>query len=62
MAALLASGTIAVHVGDPRDSRRRDRYGRTLATTSVNDRDAGEVMIAEGLARPWDSKRQSWCD
>lgn len=30
-----------------------DRYGRTLARLSVNGRDAGEYLIARGLARPW---------
>jgi endonuclease YncB( thermonuclease family) len=62
MAELLGSGTIRVTVGDPRDGRRRDRYGRTLATISVDGRDVGEIMVAEGLARPWDGKRHPWCD
>lgn len=30
-----------------------DRYGRTLATLSVNGRDAGQYLIARGLAHPW---------
>lgn len=30
-----------------------DKYGRTLATVSVQGRDAGEYLIAQGLARPW---------
>lgn len=30
-----------------------DRYGRTLATVSVNGRDAGQYLIARGLAKPW---------
>lgn len=30
-----------------------DRYGRTLATLSVNGRDAGSYLVSLGLARPW---------
>jgi endonuclease YncB( thermonuclease family) len=59
--ALLAGGGIAVHVGDPQDGRTRDRHGRTLATVSAGGRDVGEVLVAEGLARPWDGRRHPWC-
>lgn len=31
----------------------QDRYGRTLAQIYVGDQDAGEYLIARGLARPW---------
>lgn len=30
-----------------------DAYGRTLATLSVNGRDAGEYLVSLGMARPW---------
>lgn len=30
-----------------------DRYGRTLATLSVNGRDAGAYLVALGLAKWW---------
>ena len=30
-----------------------DPYGRTLATVSVNGVDAGDYLVAQGLARPW---------
>jgi endonuclease YncB( thermonuclease family) len=30
-----------------------DRYGRTLARVTVNGRDAGDYLIALGLARRW---------
>ena len=30
-----------------------DPYGRTLATVSVNGVDAGDYLIARGLAKPW---------
>jgi endonuclease YncB( thermonuclease family) len=45
--AFLARGTVFV----VRDGE--DKYGRTLARVSVNGRDAGEYLIAQGLARPW---------
>lgn len=45
------------------ERRGRDRYGRTLAVLAVNGRDVAEIMIAEGLARPYHGKRRkSWCD
>ncbi|WP_353807019.1 hypothetical protein [Mesorhizobium sp.] len=28
----------------------------------VDGRDVGEILIAEGVARPWTGKRRSWCD
>lgn len=62
MAELLASGTVAMLEGDRDSGRLTDRYGRTLATIEVDGRDVGEIMIAEGLARPWVGKRQPWCD
>ncbi len=30
-----------------------DPYGWTLATVSVNGVDAGDYLVAQGLARPW---------
>lgn len=30
-----------------------DRFGRTLATLSVNGRDAGNYLVRQGLARAW---------
>ena len=38
-----------------------DRYGRTLARVSVNGRDVGQVLVREGLARPYGTGRRSWC-
>lgn len=42
---------------------RRDRYGRGLARLLINGRDVGEILISEGLARPYDgrSRRTLWC-
>jgi micrococcal nuclease len=41
--------------------RDEDRYGRKLRTIERNGRSLGDVLIAEGLARPWDGARRSWC-
>ncbi len=44
------------------ESGKIDRYGRTLAKLTANGRDVGEILIAEGLARPYfGKKRESWC-
>lgn len=46
------------------DSGRRDRYGRHLGTLIIDGRDAADLMIEAGMARPYTgrTKRQSWCD
>lgn len=38
-----------------------DRYGRTLAVVTVNGRSAGDMLVAEGLARTWSGRREPWC-
>lgn len=39
-----------------------DRYGRLLGNTILPDgRDYGDVMIAEGLAAPWEGRQHEWC-
>ncbi len=39
-----------------------DKYNRKLARLFVGDRDVGNILIGEGLARPYfGGKRQSWC-
>ena len=45
--ALLASGPVRIN------RQGKDAYGRTLARVTVNGRDAGEYLIANGLARRW---------
>lgn len=62
MQALLEGGKVRVRPGDPKDGRTKDRFGRTLATVTIDGKDVGEIMIAEGLVRPWEGKRRSWCD
>lgn len=41
--------------------RSQDRHGRALAYVIVDNRDFGELLIAQGLARSWTGRRQSWC-
>lgn len=62
MDALLRGGKVTIRVGDPLDGRRRDRHGRTLATIEVDGSDVAKIMIGEGLARPWEGRRRSWCN
>lgn len=45
--AFVATGRVTI------ERLGQDRYGRTLAQIYVGDRDAGEYLIARGLARPW---------
>lgn len=41
---------------------RDDIYGRSLVDARLPDgRDAGEVLIAEGLAQPWPNRGNRWC-
>lgn len=39
----------------------QDRYGRTLVRIRVDGRDVGEVLVGEGLARPYAGGRKPWC-
>lgn len=57
LAELLAGGATVRRRG-------RDRYGRALAVVEdAEGRDVAQVMIAEGLARPYDGRgrRGGWC-
>jgi len=58
---LLDSGPVTIHLGDPNNGRLIDRFGRTLATLSVNGVDVGDVLVAEHLARFWTAPKRSWC-
>lgn len=42
-------------------SRDVDVYGRQLRRVERDGRSFGAVLVAEGLARPWDGARRSWC-
>lgn len=45
--AFLSSGDVVVH------RTGRKSYDRSLATVTVNGRDAGEYLVSMGLARRW---------
>lgn len=64
LASLLREGPVTLARCEPakpgRAPRCQDQYGRTLAALSVNGRDAGQTLIAEGLATSWPHRRD-WC-
>ncbi|WP_082132743.1 thermonuclease family protein [Pelagerythrobacter marensis] len=39
----------------------KDRYGRTLAIVTNDGGSIGDQLVAEGLARTWAGRRESWC-
>lgn len=52
---LLNTNAFVVHTAG------EDRYGRTLATIKIDGRDVGDILIEEGLARPWPDGYEFWC-
>jgi endonuclease YncB( thermonuclease family) len=54
---LLAHGEVRVL-----ESGKLDKYGRTLARVTVDGQDLAQLMVREGLARPYrGERRRSWC-
>lgn len=54
---LMGGGYVIEWVG------RKGSMGRDLATVRLSDgRDAGQVLIAEGLSQPWPNKGNVWCE
>jgi micrococcal nuclease len=49
--ALLAGKTVLLRPDPTQDAT--DRYGRTLAYVDIGSRDAGEVMVRTGWAKPY---------
>lgn len=41
--------------------RDTDKYGRKLRALERDGRAFGDILIAEGLARPWEGRQRSWC-
>ncbi len=40
----------------------KDRYGRLIARAAVGGQDLGEILVAQGLARPYaGGARRGWC-
>lgn len=56
--ALLNSGPFTV---EPYGERNTDRYGRQLRVMTRDGQSLGQVLVEEGLARPWDGERRPWC-
>lgn len=54
---VLSSGKVTL----VRQGRDEDRYGRKLRIVMVDGQSAGQVLVAEGLARKWSGKRRPWC-
>ena len=55
--ALLSAGPIRLAIAD----RDTDRYGRKLRVVLRGGESLGGVLVAEGLARPWEGRRRPWC-
>ena len=55
--ALLNAGPFELVAG----GRDEDRYGRKLRVIARDGRSLGATLVTEGLARPWDGARRSWC-
>lgn len=42
---------------------KKEKYGRVLARVTIDGRDLADLLIAEGLARPYSGeKRKGWCN
>ena len=41
--------------------RDADLYGRKLRIVTRGGASVGSVLVAEGLARPWEGRRRPWC-
>jgi endonuclease YncB( thermonuclease family) len=42
-------------------SSGKDRHGRVLARFMIGKKSAGEMLVDEGLARPWRGHTEDWC-
>lgn len=54
---LLNAGPVTMEV----KGRGQDQYGRALRVVKSGGRSVSDQLIAEGLARKWEGKRQPWC-
>lgn len=55
LVAILSSGDVVIV------RHGLDKYGRTLAVVLVDGNDAGDALVAAGLARTWTGRREPWC-
>lgn len=44
-----------------RPTFRTDRFGRRVAFVLIDGQDAGDILVARGLAVPWGGWRKRWC-
>ncbi|WP_374135006.1 thermonuclease family protein [Sphingomonas sp.] len=42
--------------------RDEDQFGRKLRIVNRGGVSLGDILVREGLARPWVGRRESWCD
>jgi len=59
MRALLAAGPFELH--PLASGRDEDHYGRKLRIVTRDGRSLGDQLVAEGLARTWTGRRETWC-
>lgn len=57
LAELLSAGPFDLQRG----LRDRDKHGRELRTVFRDGESLGGILVAEGLARPWEGQRRPWC-
>ena len=58
MRTLLVAGPFELQRTGTRDE---DRYGRKLRIVTRGGRSLGDQLVAEGLARTWTGRRETWC-
>jgi endonuclease YncB( thermonuclease family) len=46
---------------ESREARDHDSYGRELRVATRDGHSLGDVLVQEGLARPWQGTREDWC-
>ncbi len=57
----LVRGAEEVVLRRPAGERDRDRYDRLLRDVLVDGRDAGAILVSEGLAQVWRGRKAQWC-
>ena len=58
LSVLLSAGSFELVRAD----RDEDRYGRKLRIVMRDGQSLGELLVSEGLARPWTGRRMPWCE
>jgi endonuclease YncB( thermonuclease family) len=57
LAEILSDSEFTIETED-----KLDNYDRVLARLIVDGASVGEMLIAEGLARPWRGEQEDWCE